>query len=213
MKNKIIGGVFISILSLFIIYPSHAILIDFEPTSQDVILGETAAVSIVIEGLGDQMSISISTFDLIVMFDPAILSLNLINVVYGDPVIGDQLDYNDPFSPWTITDTKLIEDNKVNLFELSFDNGLLDSSQAGAFTLATLNFDTIGLGTSDLALLPPLEGVAPLGDAFGGPLYPELGSATITVNPVPEPATILLLTAGMFGIGAFSRKKFRKSKA
>ena len=42
------------------------------------------------------------------------------------------------------------------------------------------------------------------------------GSLDIIVNqaatPIPEPATILLLAAGVVGLGAFGRKKFRKSK-
>ena len=42
-------------------------------------------------------------------------------------------------------------------------------------------------------------------DYFGG----EFGGTTV---PIPEPATLLLLTAGMIGMGAFGRKKFRQSK-
>jgi hypothetical protein len=54
--------------------------IDFEPMSQEVILGDPATVSLVIEGLGHFSPDSISVFDLIVEFDPAVLGLSSINV-------------------------------------------------------------------------------------------------------------------------------------
>lgn len=39
----------------------------------------------------------------------------------------------------------------------------------------------------------------------------EYMTATLDANPVPEPATLLLLGTGLIGIAGFSKKKFRKS--
>jgi hypothetical protein len=33
---------------------------------------------------------------------------------------------------------------------------------------------------------------------------------TMELSPIPEPATMLLLGSGLIGLGAFSRKKFKK---
>jgi hypothetical protein len=49
---------------------------------------------------------------------------------------------------------------------------------------------------------------------FFGDFGDILASIDITINdsaaPVPEPATIILLASGLFGIGVFGRKKFNK---
>ena len=46
----------------------------------------------------------------------------------------------------------------------------------------------------------------PVGDAGGNALAVELEDGSITVSPIPEPATILLLASGFFGMRVFGRK-------
>jgi len=89
----------------------------------------------------------------------------------------------------------------VNLFELSLDFPWdLDDFQADSFTLATLTFDTLAVGTSSLDIF-----VNALGGAWGDSLTADVQSGSI--SPVPEPATILLIGTGLFGLGYLKRKK------
>jgi hypothetical protein len=47
-------------------------------------------LNIFISGLGDGTAPSLSTFDLDISFDPTILAFS--TAVFGDPILGDQLD-------------------------------------------------------------------------------------------------------------------------
>lgn len=174
----------------------QAIIIGFDPPVEVVPLGEPAVVDIIISGLGDFAPPSLSIFDLDVSFDNSILGFG--SVTFGDPMLGDQLD---PLGLGSITaDTPGV--GTVNLFELSFDDPLtLDTLQAGSFTLATLSFDTLGLGTSPLGLT-----INALGDASGDPLE-QVRADSGAVSVVPEPATFLLMGAGLAGIAGLRRKR------
>jgi hypothetical protein len=186
------------IFLLFFVTPSAAILIGFDPISQTIPVGDPVDVALVISGLGVGDAPSLSIFDVDISFDSAILAFN--DVEFGDPLIGDQLDLL-AIGSLTGVNSSL---GSVNLFELSFDPAtILDTLQADSFTLATLTFDTLVVGTSSLDI-----SVNALGDAIGAPLSADLQSGSI--SPVPEPATILLLASGMAGLGVFSRKSLKK---
>ncbi|MCI0530154.1 MAG: cohesin domain-containing protein [Nitrospira sp.] len=120
---------------------AHAISLEFVPPTQQVDIGDTFEVEIVILDLVDSAPPSLGTFDLDVIFDPTILSFS--SVTYGDPVLGDQLDL---FGLGSITATTP-GTGSVNFFELSLDSAAdLNNLQAGDFTLATLTFDTFAKG-------------------------------------------------------------------
>jgi len=175
---------------------AQAASIEVSPVSQNIQIGNPVDVDLTISGLGDFAPDSLSTFDLDLLFDSSILGFN--SVAFGDPVLGDQLDL---FGLGSLTSFDDSVSGVVNLFELSFDlPGDLDTLQAGSFTLATLTFDTLGLGTSSLDL-----SINALGDAFGDPLVADLSSGSVTV--VPEPSTMLLLGSGLAGLGFFRRRR------
>jgi hypothetical protein len=64
--------------------------------------------------------------------------------------------------------------------------------QAGSFVLASLTFDTLALGTSPLDI-----SINALGDAWGNPLTADIQGGNVNVAPVPEPATIVLISIGL----------------
>lgn len=197
------------LLTLFVLSPgpSHAISIGFDPVSQDVFFGNQAMVDIVISGLGDGDAPSLGAFDFVLGFDPSILALS--SVVFGDPLLGDQLDlFAIGANPMGASEST---PGEWNLFEVSLDLPMdLEDLQAGTFVLASLTFDTLALGTSGLDLFPGL--IEPVfGDAYGEPLEYTIDPGSITVvegtAPVPEPGTILLLGSGLLGLAGL-RKRF-----
>jgi hypothetical protein len=78
--------------------------------------------------------------------------------------------------------------------------------------LASLSFEALAPGVSALA-----ASTTPGDFTEGFPVYPagfanvDFIDGSVTVSPVPEPATILLLISGMAGLGVFGRKKFMKN--
>ena len=120
--------VYVLLLSALVgagVHETHAITVAVLPTSQDVALGGAVDVTIAISDLGDQGSPSLGTFDINVTFNPGIISFA--SAIFGDPVLGDQLDVAGLGSVTATTAGAGV----VNIFQLSLDDpGDLDTLQA-----------------------------------------------------------------------------------
>lgn len=195
MKKTVCILIVSAVLFLFTA-PSSAITIGLEPDSPEVNIGGRVDVAVTISGLGDGTAPSLGGFALTLGFDPSILSIT------DPPVWGNQLDIWD--FGMNIQSYDYGTPGSADLFELSFDFSWdLDDFQMGGFTLATLTFDALAVGTSPLSFSH-----IDLADAMGDPLDADIQTSQILViDPVPEPGTFFLLGIGLAGLAGVGRKK------
>ena len=150
--------------------------------------------------------------DMIVDWDDGLLSFAGIEfgTALGDP------DFLEAF-----TDFADLGGGRLNVAELSFLFDFTGLQDGLPFTLFTLTFDTIGVGTSVLGLVGNIAGQPSpfnfIGDFFGDPLEAEPGAGSITiVEPpvsVPEPGTLLLFLTGLLAVEASRRRRNKFKKA
>lgn len=178
---------------------ANNITLGFKPPAQTVPIGTPVSVEVEISGLGAFSAPSLGSFVFDVNFDPSIVGYT--GATFGDPVNGDQLDILGFGSPSAATPAV----GSVNLFEVSFDfDVILDAAQLPAFTLVTLNFDTLNVGTSPLTISNAI-----LGDSQGNSL--EDANTVITtagsITVAPEPGTWVLMLSGLTGMIGILRKR------
>jgi hypothetical protein len=181
-----------------------AITLQVDPSDQDVTIGSTVNAKLLVSGLGSGAAPSLSTFDLDVTFDSI---LSFLDFTFGDPILDDQLDLSSLGSITAVSPGV----GTVNLFELSFDTSTdLDTLQAGSFTLGTLRFGALSTGVSAIGI-----SVNALGDANGDPLTAEIvgGRVAVSAAQVPEPASVLLLLAGVVGFAGFRARETHRESA
>jgi hypothetical protein len=209
MRRTVSGGI---VLAGFMLggcsaLNADAITVSVVPPNQNVGLGSPVNVSLQITGLGNLSAPTLGTFDLNLNFDPTILSFN--SAVFGDPVLGDQLD------PTGLGNTLNFSSpgfGTVELFDLSLDSASqLNGLQPASFILGSLAFDTIGTGTSSLDLT-----INALGDADGNTLSASTQNGSANVNPVstvPEPSSALLLAGAAALMALRTRWSHRGSRS
>lgn len=188
--------VFFGLLLLFGGNAAYAVSLNIVPATQNAGIGDMLEVGVEITGLGDFMPDSLGTYDFDVTFDTGVLEV--VDVVFGDPVLGNQLDlFGFGLNPAGFS----VIGNTLNVFEVSLDFASdLNSLQAGSFQLATIVFNAKAAGTSPLDLSDIL-----LGDAFAAPLMATAAGGSATVVPVP--AALYLFGSGLLGLIGLARQK------
>jgi hypothetical protein len=168
---------------------AHSALIGFQPDFTFAGTGDTFSLDLVVSDLGNFGPDSLGTFDISVGFEASVLSF--VSYSLGD-FLGD-VDLSE-----AVDASAGDVGGAVNVAEVSLLSVVdLDALQPGEFILATLEFDVINLAAGEMTQLSVLSG-AILGDAFGAPItVTGLGSAT--VEAVPVPGTLVLLSASLFG--------------
>ena len=158
----------LALIVLFASSSAQAISLGFDPIAQTVQVGDTVNVNVSISGLG--LPPFISGFNLDILFNASVLSLDSVNGVVFGTALGDPA-----FEASTAVSPGL---GLVNIFEVSF----LQESQAtctpwfppdpypcigpyldelqtsSSFVLATLNFIASDIGESTLQIVPKQPG-------------------------------------------------------
>ncbi|PPD35032.1 MAG: hypothetical protein CTY19_02715 [Methylomonas sp.] len=153
--------------------------------------GNSIFVQIGVTGLNQSSAPSLGTYDLNLNFDPSHLSFS--GAVFGDALLGNQLDLFNVGG--NLSGADLTDPGTVNFYEVSLDSVTdLNDLQAESFTLATLSFDVLNFGTSDLTL-----SVNAFGDAEGNDL--PVTTLSTSVTTVPLPSAIFMMVSGLMCLG------------
>ena len=176
------------------------VVISVEPPYQAVPNGSAVFVSLQISGLGAFTAPSLGAFDLDLRFDPSLLAFD--GFVFGDPVLGDQLDLSGFGS---LTDTGGTPGSgDVNIYEVSLDSVTdLDDLQEPTFTLGVFEFQSLHLGVSALFI-----DINALGDASGDPILPRTDRGGV-ISITPEPGSITLVAATLIALVLGGRRRCR----
>jgi hypothetical protein len=176
--------------------PAAAATLAIVPSSETFVVGDSVQIELIVSGLTAGGPPSLREFDIDITFEPelAFKSYQFGNFL-GDP--------NDPAQTFTDTD---LYGPYFNLYEESLlSTSALDALQPASFTLATLTFEAVMEGFTNI------EGdLYAFLDAFGDDLIEAHGpvkGAEIMINPVPIPPAILLLGGGVAGLAVMKRKK------
>ncbi len=171
---------------------ANAATISFNPTAPTT-LGSSVNIDLVISGLGNGVAPSLGAFAVDIAYDNAIIGFN--SVTYSD------------FLGTAGIDSSFFTTSVAGLLTLDnfsfLSSATLDTLQGASFTLATVSFNSLSVGTSTLAITP-----LDISDALGNSL--TVGTQTIdgsvqvinATTPVPAPSILLLLipVLGLFGM-------------
>ncbi|MBL0713455.1 MAG: VPLPA-CTERM sorting domain-containing protein [Desulfosarcina sp.] len=164
------------------------VILNVDPLAQNHFVGDEFSVGLMVSGLEFE---DIGAFDMDLSYDDSILSFNNYNMSDELGAVGlDALDIS-----WGDSGGGLIYLSELSLLsDLSF--------QSDEFSLATLSFTGMDVGISELSISNYT-----LGDVVGDPLGVLAAiPGFVQINPVPIPATALLLGSGIIGMVGLRRR-------
>jgi hypothetical protein len=184
---------------------AHAISIDLIASQSAVNIGDNIEVQVRISSLHDASAPSLGDYDVNFNYESSLFNFN--SIVWGDAILGNQLDLSNFGSLQEITSGW----SWLRISELSVDSAMdLELLQKDEFTLFTvlLNAAAIGSGTFSLT-------TNAVGDAYGNDvLIDTINSSAVDIRgvSVPEPSSLLLLFPGLLAIVVLRNKLLHSSK-
>jgi hypothetical protein len=184
--------------------PAAAVGIGLDPSMQSVALGDAPEVDVFFSDLGGEI---VSAYDLDITYDPAVL--DPVEVAFTT-ALGDELFFE------VLSDSDLSSPGIVDLAQLSLlpDDVLAALQTADPLVVATVRFDAVGAGTSDLGFVFDAFNDVKGRDAAILPLEATGASITVTgddggpgPSPVPEPSAALVFTLGAALVGVRLRSR------
>ena len=150
------------------------VVLSFDPATQTVMMPATASVNLVVSGLGGGVSPGLGGFQFNILYDPIIVLA--LDVTFG-------LDLGDPGLFEALTTSDVTSPGSASLAEISLlaPTDLLAMQSSSSFVMATIDFQTVGAGTT----LLNYDSVV-LSDESGNKLAFSAAAGSITVL-APEP--------------------------
>lgn len=172
-------------------------IVSISPATQNIAVGLPGSVNIIVSGLTDPTG----GFSLTLGFNSSFLS----GVTF----------FNDPaakFGPVPLDLSLGFSTGSLDLFfaaDATATQASLSAAQGASFTLATVNFLGLANGLSPLTLsnvvLSNWDGSADL--AGVGSTNGAICVGNCAINPIPEPETYLLFTAGLAALAMRRRRR------
>ena len=199
MKKVVTNFVF-AVCFIFTSIANANVILSLDPATQTTDTGDIVSVTVMIDGLGDYVPLSLASFNLDVVFDTSALSFTGYSLFDELGVV----DFFDPLADAEDWSWGEYAPGVVNLAEISYlSNFDLWDLQPASFALAELFFSVDAPVTSEIAF-----NYAELVDVNGDAINViEVNNASITgITPVPEPGTTLLM--GLALMTLCIRKKY-----
>ena len=196
ISRNLVCGVGGFALALCLAVPrADAISIALAPATQEVLVGASFGIDVVVSGLGDGAAPSLGSYDIDLSFDPALLAFG--NVSFGAFLGGPDLSLVS-----VVSASGLVDFAEVSLVPPD----LIDTLQPGSFSLATVTFTAIAAGVSAVDF-----GAVLAGDSVGRRLpIGTLSPAQVVVSPVPEPAAVAVFAIGVAIVAWRERRNARR---
>ena len=187
----------------FLSQAEAAPVVSISPATQNVGVGGNAAVDIIVSGLS--ATDPTGGFSLTLGFNNSFVSgVSFLNDP-GTKMGAVPLDLSGGFSGGSL-DLFFVADVTATLASLA-------AAEGTSFTLATVNFMGVAAGLSPLTLsnvvLSNWNGTADLAGVTvtNGEICVGAIGATCAINPIPEPATMLLFAAGLGAVALRQRRR------